>query len=292
LLIQVFRYFFYAMQQQNIKIHRLREGLFSEVLDCVTVEEPLELVLAFGESHARQRKSLSVTMRTPSVYDFDLAMGFLFTEGVIKAASQVASMRYVANANFDNSLQTNVLQRDLHANIPFDIEKLQRHFYTSSSCGVCGKASIDLVQQQPIYALQSDFPTIHHQLLYDLPQKLRHAQAIFDATGGLHAAALFDSEGSLIALREDVGRHNALDKLIGFALKEGIVPLREKILLLSGRISFELVQKAVLAGIPIVAAIGAPSSLAIALAEENAMTLIGFLRADKMNIYSGKERIL
>jgi FdhD protein len=278
-------------QTQTINVHRIRQNVVSEVIDTVVVEEPLELILVFGESAKRQRKSLSVTMRTPTGHDFELALGFLFTEGIITNISQIASMRYVANQNFDNSLQTNVLQIDLHAKTVFEIEKLQRHFYTSSSCGICGKASIDLVTQQFLTILQVDFPKILPSILQQLPQKLRNAQNIFDTTGGIHAAALFDTEGNLLALREDVGRHNALDKLVGFSLKQDLVPLREKILLLSGRVSFELVQKAVLAGIPIIAAIGAPSSLAIELATENNITLIGFLREDKMNVYCGRNRV-
>jgi FdhD protein len=249
------------------------------------------MVLAFGESQHRQRKSLSITMRTPTGHDFELAAGFLLSEGIITNFTQISSIRYIANANEAAILQGNVLQIDLHARVPFAMEKLQRHFYTSSSCGVCGKTAIELVQQQSCYLLSPDFPKVSSSVVVQLPAKLRQVQSLFEETGGIHAAALFDTEGNLLAMREDVGRHNALDKLLGFALKENLIPLREKILLLSGRISFELVQKAAIAGIPMIAAIGAPSSLAIELAAENNITLIGFLREERFNIYTFRERI-
>lgn len=260
--------------------------------DVVAMEEPLEMILAFGESQNRQRKSLSITMRTPTGHDFELAAGFLLSEGIITNFTQILSMRYIANANESIDLQGNVLQIDLHARVSFEMEKLQRHFYTSSSCGVCGKTAIELVQQQSCYFSSSDFPKVPSYILLQLPEKLGASQSLFTKTGGIHAAALFDTKGNLLTLREDVGRHNTLDKLLGFALKENMIPLQENILLLSGRISFELVQKAAIAGIPIIAAIGAPSSLAIELAAENNITLIGFLRQERFNIYTAEARIL
>jgi FdhD protein len=275
----------------KIRIHHFQHNTIAEKTDSIVLEEPLELILAFGESRKRQRKSLSITMRSPSVHDFELALGFLFSEGIISDFSQVILIRYAANVNFDIDLQSNVVLIELHPKVSFSIEKLQRHFYTSSSCGVCGKASIDLVQQTFLPTVLANQPIVSPTVLQQLPQKLRDAQAVFEATGGIHAAALFDTNATLICLREDVGRHNALDKIVGWALKNQKIPLRENILLLSGRISFELVQKAVLAGIPVIAAIGAPSSLAIELAQENNVTLIGFLREQRMNIYCGIERI-
>ncbi len=280
------------MQTKLVEIYKTAEGKLRQQNDFVAVEEPLEMILAFGESQHRQRKSLSITMRTPTGHDFELAAGFLLTEGIITNFTQISSIRYVANANENAILQGNVLQIDLHARVPFAMEKLQRHFYTSSSCGVCGKTAIDLVQQQSCFVLDANFPIIKQEILTMLVQKLRATQSVFEQTGGIHAAALFDREGNLLAMREDVGRHNALDKLLGFTLKENLIPLRENILLLSGRISFELVQKAAIAGIPIIAAIGAPSSLAIELAAENNITLIGFLREARFNIYTAKGRIL
>ncbi len=277
---------------KEIIIHRFPKGKnVAPTTDVVAVEEPLEMILAFGESQHRQRKSLSITMRTPTGHDFELAAGFLLTEGIITNFTQISSIRYVANANENAILQGNVLQIDLHARVPFAMEKLQRHFYTSSSCGVCGKTAIELVQQQSCFVLDANFPIIKQEILTALVEKLRATQSVFEQTGGIHAAALFDTQGNLLAMREDVGRHNALDKLLGFALKENRIPLRENILLLSGRISFELVQKAAIAGIPIIAAIGAPSSLAIELAAENNITLIGFLREARFNIYTFETRI-
>jgi FdhD protein len=265
------------------------EGSFADE-DTLAAEEPLEIVLAFGETNHRRRQSISVTMRTPTGHDFELAMGFLLTEGVIKDAKDVISVRYSAS-ELDESAQTNVVQVDLKPSVKFDAERLQRHFYTSSSCGVCGKTSLDMVQTASCFWLKKDIPRVKSAILMNLPEKLRALQTVFDTTGGIHAAALFDTEGSLVALREDVGRHNALDKLIGWAMQNERLPLSHSILLVSGRSSFELVQKALMAGIPILAAVGAPSSLAVQLAIENDMTVVGFLKNNRFNIYSGFERI-
>ena len=267
-----------------------KEG-FLMTNDALAAEEPLEIVLAFGEAANRRRQSISVTMRTPTGNDFELALGFLFTEGIIKGGDDVISVRYTATA-LDEAAQLNVVQVDLHPSVFFDADKLQRHFYTSSSCGVCGKTSMDMVQTTACFLLNKTSPIIKSCVLFDLPAKLRAVQSVFEETGGIHAAALFDTEGVLIALREDVGRHNALDKLIGWAMQQHLLPLSNHILLVSGRSSFELVQKAMMAGMPIVAAVGAPSSLAVQLAEENNMTLIGFLKKDRFNIYSGFNRIV
>jgi FdhD protein len=258
--------------------------------DTLAAEEPLEIVLAFGETNHRRRQSISVTMRTPTGHDFELAMGFLLTEGVIKDATDVISVRYSAS-ELDESAQTNVVQVDLKPSVKFEAERLQRHFYTSSSCGVCGKTSLDMVQTASFFWLKKEIPRVKSAVLMNFPEKLRALQTVFDTTGAIHAAALFDTEGSLVALREDVGRHNALDKLIGWAMQNKRLPLSHSILLVSGRSSFELVQKALMAGIPILAAVGAPSSLAVQLAIENDMTVVGFLKNNRFNIYSGFERI-
>jgi FdhD protein len=265
------------------------EGVFDDV-DALAAEEPLEIVLAFGETNNRRRQSISVTMRTPTGNDFELALGFLLTEGVIKAYKDVISVRYTAS-ELDEAAQTNVVQVDLHPSVKFDAERLQRHFYTSSSCGVCGKTSLDMVHTSSCFWLKKGSPIVKSTILMNLPEKLRQVQAVFAATGAIHAAALFDTAGVLIALREDVGRHNALDKLIGWAMQHSRLPLSDSILLVSGRSSFELVQKALMAGIPILAAVGAPSSLAVQLANENDMTVVGFLKNHRFNIYSGFERI-
>ena len=258
--------------------------------DALAAEEPLEIVIAFGDAHNRNRQSISVTMRTPTGHDFELALGFLFTEGVIGSFADVISVRYSASALAETA-QTNVVKVDLHPTVTFAAEKLQRHFYTSSSCGVCGKTSMDMVQTTSCFLINKNIPLIKSTILFNLPEKLRVFQSIFEDTGGIHAAALFNTEGGLIALREDVGRHNALDKLIGWAMQQNLLPLSHHILLVSGRSSFELVQKALMAGIPIITAVGAPSSLAVQLADENNITLVGFLKNNRFNIYSCFERI-
>ena len=258
--------------------------------DVVAQEEPLEIVLAFGQQPNWQKQSVSITMRTPTGHDFELALGFLLTEGVIKAASDVISVRYVAS-ELDISAQTNVVQVDLTPSVQFDAQRLNRHFYTSSSCGVCGKTSIDMVEATSCFFIPKGKPVVKKEVLFNLPHKLRTAQTIFDETGSIHAAALFNTEGVLLALREEVGRHNALDKLIGWAMQNKRLPLHDTLLLVSGRTSFELVQKAMMAGIPILAAVGAPSSLAVALADDCGMTLIGFLKEKGFNVYVGFERV-
>ena len=207
--------------------------------DVLAIEEPLELRLGFGPVHAREERSLAVTMRTPG-HDLDLAAGFLFTEGIIDRESDIVQMRYRAE-QLEGNAQQNVLQIDLDPSKILDWGQWSRHFYTSSSCGVCGKASIEMVATTSCYFLQEGFPKMDASILYHLPEKLRKQQNVFDQTGGLHAAALFDTSGELRLVREDVGRHNALDKLIGAALKQFTPPFSEWGVLLSGRISFELV---------------------------------------------------
>ncbi len=271
-------------------IHRVNFDEISILDDALAAEEPLEIVIAFGETDNRRSQSISVTMRTPTGHDFELALGFLFTEGIIGSFEDVISVRYNASA-LDETAQINVVKIDLHPSVTFAAEKLQRHFYTSSSCGVCGKTSMDMVQTTSCFLINKNSPRIKSDILFNLPEKLRAVQSVFEETGGIHAAALFNTEGELIALREDVGRHNALDKLIGWAMKQNLLPLSNQILLVSGRSSFELVQKALMAGIPIVTAVGAPSSLAAELADENNITLIGFLKNNRFNIYSCFERI-
>jgi FdhD protein len=274
----------------RIPILRVNTEGVSNDTDALAAEEPLEIVLAFGPANNRRRQSISITMRTPTGNDFELALGFLFTEGVIRDYKDVISVRYTAS-ELDEAAQTNVVQVDLTPSVVFDVERLQRHFYTSSSCGVCGKTSLDMVQTTACFWLKKGLPLVKSTILMDLPEKLRAAQSVFDATGGIHAAALFNTEGSLIALREDVGRHNALDKLIGWAMQQNLLPLSNNVLLVSGRSSFELVQKALMAGIPMIAAVGAPSSLAVQLADENNMTVVGFLKNNRFNVYSSFERI-
>lgn len=259
--------------------------------DIVAVEEPLEINIVFGKVGNRIKKNISVTMRTPDESDFDLAVGFLFTEGIINSAQDIVKVHYSA-PDLDKMSQTNVVTVELNSGVIFDADKLNRHFYTSSSCGVCGKSSIEMVQTVSCFSVRKNLPTVERDTLFSLPDKLRAAQDNFNITGAIHAAALFDTNGNLFDAKEDVGRHNALDKLIGAALRKNILPLSDKILLVSGRTSFELIQKASMAGIPIVAAVGAPSSLAVELAEENNITLIGFLRGQNFNVYTGASRLI
>ncbi|RVU00646.1 formate dehydrogenase accessory sulfurtransferase FdhD [Mucilaginibacter limnophilus] len=257
--------------------------------DALAIEEPLEIRLEHGPAESRIVQNISVTMRTPG-NDTELAIGFLFTEGIIKDKEDILSANHCFIACTEN--KENVIQVSLREDVTPHLQNTERNFYTTSSCGVCGKGSINA-----IYTVTQDHQTddnnaIHSNSLYGLPDILRQHQAVFADTGGLHASALFDAEGKLLLLREDVGRHNALDKLIGASLQNGWLPLTNKILLLSGRASFELVQKAVMAGINIIAAVGAPSSLAVQLAQEFNITLIGFLRDKRFNIYSAAHRVL
>lgn len=258
--------------------------------DLLAVEEPLEIRIGYGTENERQQKSISVTMCTPGS-DFELATGFLFTEGIIKSKNDILSTRYFTGINTTEN-KDNIVLVELQPGVVFDAKKIERHFYTSSSCGVCGKSSIDAVknifENDPV----SDNIKIDAPVIIELPELLRKRQEVFEDTGGLHASALFNLQGKLLLLREDVGRHNALDKLVGAALSAGDLPLDQHILLLSGRASFELIQKAAMAGIRIVCAVGAPSSLAVEMAKEFKMTLVGFLRDKRFNIYSGEQRII
>ncbi|NRA50397.1 MAG: formate dehydrogenase accessory sulfurtransferase FdhD [Phaeodactylibacter sp.] len=260
-----------------------------EMTDLVACEEPLELKLAFGPAENRSHRSLAITMRTPG-QDEALAMGFLLTEGIIGKSADVLDMCHVGQALSPESSE-NVLQVELSPDTPVDFDKFSRHFYTSSSCGVCGKASIEMLKTVNLYFPQSGFPVFSPQQVHGFARQMPAHQTLFERTGGIHAAAAFNESGKILLLQEDVGRHNAMDKLIGTAMADGYFPMRNQAIMVSGRLSFELVQKAAMAGMPVLAAVGAPSSLAIALAEANDMTLIGFLRRERFNIYTGQERI-
>ncbi|SFN89048.1 FdhD protein [Saccharopolyspora antimicrobica] len=233
---------------------------------------------------------LTITMRTPG-HDFDLAAGFLVGEGVIRSAEDVVGIRYCAGATADGGNTYNVVDVALAPGVALPGASLERNFYTTSSCGLCGKASLDAVRTKTTWPLDESSPSIGLGTLTTLPDRLRKAQRVFDSTGGLHAAGLFTADGDLSCVREDVGRHNAVDKVIGDALRSGRLPLRDSVLMVSGRASFELVQKAAMAGIPVLAAVSAPSSLAVDLAADTGLTLIGFLRGNSMNIYTGADRI-
>jgi FdhD protein len=253
--------------------------------DRLAVEEPLEIRLAAPGAEGVDERPLAITMRTPGD-DRELVAGFLLTEGIIRCRQDLADLAAIPRTETESRWRAT-----LAPGCAVDWARLERHFYTSSSCGVCGKTAIAAVETQANPVFAKDGPVIAPAVIHALPAGLRAAQAVFGQTGGLHAAALFEADGSLLALREDVGRHNALDKLIGWALLNDRLPLSRQILLVSGRSSFELVQKALMAGIPVMAAVGAPSSLAVDLAEEFDQTLIGFVRESRFNIYTGAWRI-
>ena len=270
-------------QVEHISIQRISDGILTAMNDQVAVEEPLEIQLDYSTSTGFMQKNIAVTMRTPG-NDEELAAGFLFTEGIIKSNEDISEIK---NAHTD----ANLVQVILKENIIPVLDNAFRNFYTSSSCGICGKASIDAIQTVSQYGEEKNNNLIPSTIFYSLQIELKKQQKVFEDTGGIHASALFDVDGKFMMLREDVGRHNALDKIIGAAMLSNQLPLNNCILLLSGRASFELVQKAVMAGIRIIASVGAPSSLAVEMATENDVTLIGFLKEDRFNIYSGKERI-
>lgn len=260
------------------KIQRWSKSSKRTLPDQVAVEEPLEIRV--------NGKNVSITMRTPGD-DKELATGFLWTEGILRSPRDIAEI--VGCENPKSDLDENIINVFLKRGSYFDSSKLTRHFYTSSSCGVCGKASMDAVRGnfKPIRSRLM----ISRKILQALPEKLRVHQETFEKTGGLHASGLFDTKGNLVALREDVGRHNALDKVVGWGFLNKKLPFKDHCLLVSGRVSFEIMQKALAAGIPMVAAVGAPSSLAVSMAKENGQTLVGFLKKKAMNVYSGSHRI-
>ncbi|MEU7295124.1 formate dehydrogenase accessory sulfurtransferase FdhD [Streptomyces exfoliatus] len=264
------------------RVLRVREGVPSHRADTLAAEEPMEIRVG--------GRPLTVTMRTPGD-DFDLATGFLVSEGVVHTAEDVSGIRYCSGATADGGNTYNVVDIGLAPGVAAPDASLERNFYTTSSCGLCGKASLDAVRTTARWSVADDPLRISPELLTSLPDKLRAAQRVFDSTGGLHAAGLFGSDGDMLCLREDVGRHNAVDKVVGHALRSGLLPLRGTVLMVSGRASFELVQKAVMAGIPTLAAVSAPSSLAVDLAAESGLTLVGFLRGESMNVYTGEERL-
>jgi FdhD protein len=256
----------------TVAIRRVEGDSSAPRQDLLAIEEPLEIRL--GD------RTVSITMRTPG-HDRELAAGFLFTEGILQGSDQIAGIACVKNS----------VTVELKAGVEADFERLQRHFYTSSSCGVCGKASIEALRMQGCPILPKDSPRVDSAVVHRMPESIRREQSVFDRTGGLHAAALFEDSGKFALLREDVGRHNAVDKVIGAEMLAGRSVSSNRLLLVSGRASFELVQKALMAGIPILAAVGAPSSLAVETAQRFNMTLLGFVREGRFNIYSGAQRV-
>jgi FdhD protein len=264
-----------VVEDGNVRVRR----------DTLATEEPMEIRLLTGNN----KQTVAVTMRTPGA-DFELAAGFLYGEGIIESPEDVAKISYCLDRDLDAEQQYNIVNVELRGDRGYDLRPLERHFYTTSACGVCGKASLEQLELRGCPVMPAG-PEVPAETIYALPEKLREAQGLFDATGGLHAAALFDKGGELLALREDVGRHNATDKLVGWALLEGRLPLSEGIVMVSGRSSFEILQKCLTAGAPVVCAISAPSSLAVDVAREFGMTLVGFLRGNRFNVYAGQERV-
>nr|WP_242617670.1 formate dehydrogenase accessory sulfurtransferase FdhD [Edaphobacter modestus] len=291
-----------------VTISRIDRAASETVADLLAVEEPLEIQLTFGPSDARRTKSITVTMRTPG-HDEELAAGFLLTEGVLEDSTQIVHIDKAAgtappnnsspgtappNNSSPGALQHtipgNIVRVEIEPGVEFRAATLERNFYTTSSCGICGKASLLALRSVCPPRRRNDL-SLSAETLYALPGLLRNSQQVFAATGGLHGAALFTPEGQLILSREDVGRHNAVDKLLGNQFLADTIPLYDKVLMLSGRVSFELLQKSAMAGIPMVAAVGAPSSLAVKVAQEFDITLIGFLRDRRFNVYHGIDRI-
>jgi FdhD protein len=268
----------------KVRVRVVEDGSARVRSDSLATEEPMELRLVSGGV----KQTVAVTMRTPGA-DFELAAGFLHGEGLVSSPDDIEKISYCVDAEVDTEQRYNIVNVELRGD-DHDLRPLQRHFYTTSACGVCGKESLEQLELRGGRVIPPG-PEIAAETIYSLPEKLREAQGLFEATGGLHAAALFDAEGDLLALREDVGRHNATDKLVGWALLEGCLPLSDHIVMVSGRSSFEIMQKCLAAGVPIVCAISAPSSLAVDVARRFDMTLVGFLRGNRFNVYSGSERI-
>jgi FdhD protein len=251
--------------------------------DQLATEEPLEIRLVSPQ------KTVAVTMRTPGA-DFELTAGFLYSEGVVNSREDIDRISYCVDPDVDGEQRYNIVNVKLREGLSPDLQPLERHFFTTSACGVCGKANLEALRLRGCPVIP-DGPEVSAEVIYSLPEQLRAAQRVFSTTGGLHAAALFDAKGQLLSVREDVGRHNALDKLVGSAVLSDQLPLNNHIVMVSGRSSFEILQKCLTAGVPIVCAVSAPSSLAVALAREFGITLVGFLRGERFNVYAGRERL-
>ena len=273
------------------EIIKVNDSDVKHVNDMLSIEEPLEIILVHFFNDSWVEKNIAVTMRTPG-NDIELTVGFLFTEGIIQSFNQIKNIEESISVEAFNGLTSNQIKVQLNENVQFDLSKLERNFYTTSSCGVCGKASIDAVKIACPIIVPTDKWKIEKSVLLTFNDRLRNSQENFNFSGGIHASAMFDLAGELLDIKEDIGRHNALDKLIGSAVQKNEIPLFNNILFLSGRVSFELVQKASMAGFRMICAVGAPSSLAVDLAEELDITLVGFLRDNRFNIYAAPERIV
>jgi len=267
------------------RVRVVEDGQVRTRPDTLATEEPMEMRLVSDST----KQSVAVTMRTPGA-DFELAAGFLYAEGIISSWEEIHRISYCTDPEVDAEQLYNIVNMELRGGLDYDLSSLERNFHTTSACGVCGKASLEQLEIRGCPVIPQG-PEIEADKIRTLPDRLREAQGIFEHTGGLHAAAIFDAEGELVALREDVGRHNAVDKLVGWALLEGRLPLTDHVIMVSGRTSFEILQKSLMAGTPVVCAISAPSSLAVDLARQFRMTLVGFLRGERFNVYAGFERI-
>ncbi|QKG53203.1 formate dehydrogenase accessory sulfurtransferase FdhD [Hymenobacter sp. BRD67] len=276
---------------ERTTVQRVVGAAIAAATDLLAVEAPLEISLGYGPLGQRQQHTLAVTMRTPG-HDAELVAGFLLSEGVVQRAADLTGIEHQADPRRPKE-RGNVIRAELAPGVVVELNRLERHFYTTSSCGVCGKTSIEAVRAEscPVPA-PADSPRVSAAIIHALPERQRAAQRVFEQTGGLHATALFAAAGELLLVREDVGRHNAFDKVVGAALLANQVPLHQCIMLVSGRASFELVQKAAVAGVAILAAVGAPSSLAVEAAEEFGLTLLGFVRNERFNIYTHAQRIV
>ena len=287
--------------KSEARVWVVQDGESAARTDQLATEEPLEIRLRVGRAadgkgpvpvfrqQGAGQRTLSITMRTPG-HDFELAAGFLYAEGIVRSADEVQALSDADDPRIEEDRRDNIVNVDLRRDTLPDLQSVERQLYITSACGVCGKASLEALRLRGAPAIAPG-PHVEPDVLRALPERLRAGQGIFEATGGLHAAALFDLEGNLLALREDVGRHNALDKLVGWALLQRCLPLSRHIVMVSGRTSFEILQKCLMAGVPIVCAVSAPSSLAVAVAREFGITLVGFLRGERFNVYAGMERI-
>ncbi len=278
-----------SASSHSVSVDKISAGSAKSVADFVAVEEPLEIRLSYSTPEGRTANSVSITMRTPG-NDRELATGFLYSESMIHNDTDIVSIEHIGSVAPDTG-NHNIIRVDLAPHVEIDLGRLQRHFYTTSSCGVCGKSSLDALRVTGAKALDLDRGRFASSVLTSMPDTLRSHQSVFDQTGSLHAAAAFSSQGEILVVHEDVGRHNAVDKVVGTLLKQAMLPASELGLIVSGRASFELMQKTLLAGFPLLAAVSAPSSLAIRLAQDFNVSLVGFLRGETFNIYSARERI-
>jgi len=274
---------------RSFSVRKIDGNSANSVDDHIAIEEPLEIRLGYSTPEGRTASSISITMRTPG-FDAELAVGFLYSESIVQNSGDVMKVEHIGPAAPDTGYH-NIVRVDLASNVEVDLGRLQRHFYTTSSCGVCGKSSLDALRITGAEPLADGPARFSKDTLIAMPDALHARQPTFDRTGGLHAAAAFDSQGEIIVVHEDVGRHNAVDKVVGTLLARDLLPASELGLMVSGRASFELMQKTLVAGFPLLAAVSAPSSLAVQLATEFNVSLVGFLRGDTFNIYSGEERI-